>query len=95
MIFKDTKSISSELLTIFDAIKSLPSVSCSQCGVLYRGEKKIFTCNRCLEKQEEKREEKKKKYFQIQTLLNLLNVPKRYNRAVFKPRLQSLFSAIT
>jgi len=86
MIFKDTKSISSELSTIFNAIKSLPSVSCSQCGVLYRGEEKDFTCNSCLEKQEEKKEQKKKKYFQIQTLLSLLNVPKRYNRAIFKAK---------
>ena len=86
MIFKDTHKISSELSTIFDTIKSLPSLSCRRCGVLYRGEKKNFTCNSCLEKQALQREKKQRKHYQIQRLLDLLNVPKRYNKAIFKPK---------
>ena len=86
MTFKDTKQISSEISNILDSIRGLPPISCTRCGVLYRGEAKDFVCSRCIEKEEEKREKKIRKNHQIQTLLNLSNIPKRYNKAIFKAK---------
>ena len=86
MIFKDTKEMSSELIDILDSIRCLPKISCSSCGTLYRGEQVDFVCDKCFEKEANAREEKKRKDYQIQTLLNLSNIPKRYKRAVFKAK---------
>ena len=86
MPFKDTSEISDELSKIFDKIKSLPEISCSRCGTIYRGREKNFICTICLDKERELKEKKKMKNYQIQTLLNLSNIPKRYKRAIFKPK---------
>jgi len=86
MNFKDTREISLELSTIFKKINSLPEVSCKRCGALYRGEENDFICSSCLEKENQEIEAKRKKDYQIQTLLNLSNIPKRYKRAIFRAK---------
>jgi len=86
MNFKDTREISLELSTIFKNINSLPEVSCKRCGALYRGEEKDFICSSCLDRANEEIEAKRKKDYQIQTLLNLSNIPKRYKRAIFRAK---------
>ena len=86
MNFKDTREISLELSNIFKKINSLPEVGCQRYGALYRGEEEGFVCSRCLEKESQKIEARRKKDYQIQTLLNLSNIPKRYRNAIFKPK---------
>jgi len=86
MNFKDTCEISEELSTIFKKIKSLPEVGCQRCGDLYRGEEENFVCSSCLEKENQEVEARIKKDYQIQTLLNLSNIPKRYKRAIFRAK---------
>ena len=76
----------SEISEIFKKINSLPKVACSRCGEIYRGEKKNFICKECLEKEREQREQNREKEYQIQTLLNLSNIPIRYENAIFKPK---------
>jgi DNA replication protein DnaC len=58
----------------------------SSCGKIYRGEKEDFICRNCLEKEREQREQNKRTEYQIQTLLNLSNIPIRYENAIFKPK---------
>jgi len=86
MMFKDTTQISDDISKIFNTIKSLPTISCSRCGALYRGEKSNFICKDCLELEREQKEQQSRKNYQIQTLLNLSNIPKRYKRAIFEPK---------
>jgi len=86
MKFKDTKNISDEISKIFMEINSLPKINCSKCGTLYRGEMKNFVCSNCIDEEKQKREERRKKNYQIQTLLNLSNIPIRYEDAIFKPK---------
>ena len=86
MNFKDTHEISLELSNIFKKINSLPKVNCSRCGTIYRGENDSFVCSECIEKENQAIEERRKKEYQIQTLLNLSNIPKRYEDAKFKPK---------
>jgi hypothetical protein len=76
----------SEISEIFRGINSLPKVACSSCGKIYRGEKEDFICRECLEKEREQREQNRRKEYQIRTLLNLSNIPMRYENAIFKPK---------
>jgi len=86
MSIKTTVEITSDFSHLFDKIKSLPEMPCTRCEIIYKGKEDNFICSTCLEKEENQREEIKKKNHQIQTLLNLSNLPKRYNKAVFKPK---------
>jgi hypothetical protein len=76
----------SEISEIFKKINSLPKVACSRCGKIYRGEKEDFICRDCLEKEKEQREQNRRTEYQIQTLLNLSNIPIRYENAILKPK---------
>jgi hypothetical protein len=76
----------SEISEIFREINSLPKVACNRYGKIYRGEKEGFICRECLEKEREQREQNRRKEYQIRTLLNLSNIPMRYENAIFKPK---------
>jgi len=85
MSFKNT----TEILNILDEIKNLPKVPCSRCGRVYRGEAVNFVCTDCKEKEIQEIEEKKRKNHQIQTLLNISNIPIRYEDAKFKAKTET------
>ena len=70
-------------------INSLPKINCSKCGTFYRGEMKNFVCPNCIDEEKQKREEEKRKNYQIQTLLNLSNIPIRYEDAKFEPKTET------
>jgi hypothetical protein len=76
----------SELTKKIREINNLLKVACSSCGEIYRGEKKDFICRECLEKEREQRGQNRRTEYQIQTLLNLSNIPMRYKNAIFKPK---------
>ena len=91
MPFKDSKKLSAELLKIFQEIENLPKVNCSKCGATYRGEEKNFVCSNCINQEKQKREEEIRKNYQIQTLLNLSNIPIRYEDAKFEPKTETQY----
>jgi hypothetical protein len=76
----------SELTKKFREIDKLPKVACDRCKKIYRAEKKNFICRTCIEKEREERAKNRRKEFQIQTLLNLSNIPIRYENSIFKPK---------
>jgi len=89
MLFRDSKKLSAEISKIFREINSLPKINCSKCGATYRGEEKNFVCSNCKEQEKQKREEQNRKNYQIQTLLNLSNIPIRYEDAKFEPKTET------
>jgi len=89
MLFRDSKELSVEISKIFREIDSLPKINCSKCGATYRGEEKNFVCSNCKEQEKQKREEQNRKNYQIQTLLNLSNIPIRYEDAKFEPKTET------
>jgi len=76
----------SELTKKFREIDKLPKVACCRCKKIYRAEKKNFICRTCIEKEREEGAKNRRKEFQIQTLLNLSNIPIRYENSIFKPK---------
>lgn len=86
MGFKNSSEISEQFSQIFETIKKLPQHPCRRCGTLQRTYESDIICYSCQEEEERICAERRRKACQIETLLRLSNIPKRYKNAIFKPK---------
>ena len=87
MKLKNRKDISSEVGKFFQEIKKLPKINCIRCGVSYRGhETEKFICFKCKEKIKMQIEAEDRKQSEIKYLLQISNIPIRYEDANFKAK---------